>query len=99
MLVSGRSKLIETTHKMGAGTGSMQGLGVPPHYWYKFALEEGVDVTVARGEEVYSQASHECRASSPCTSSMLPPHLHMLCRLCRACLAPCHALSGAACSL
>ena len=59
--------------------GGMQGLGVPPHYWYKFALEEGVDVTVARGEEVYSQARHECRACSPCTSLMLPPHLHMLC--------------------
>ena len=30
------------------------GRGVPPHYWYKFALEEGLDVQVARGEEVCS---------------------------------------------
>ena len=30
------------------------GRGVPAQYWYKFALEEGLDVQVARGEEVCS---------------------------------------------
>ena len=28
------------------------GRGVPAQYWYKFALEEGLEVQVARGEEV-----------------------------------------------
>ena len=30
------------------------GLGVQAHYWHKLALEAGIDVRVARGEEVYS---------------------------------------------
>jgi len=48
------------------------GLGVPPHYWYKFALEEGVDVRVARGEEVRCRRAYEW--VKPHILTFVPPY-------------------------
>ncbi len=58
-----------------AGVAGAQGLGVPPHYWYKFALEEGVDVSVARAEEVYSKVRRCTLLPRAAASARMRPSL------------------------
>jgi len=68
-----------------------QGLGVPPHYWYKFALEEGVDVSVARGEEVYSKVPRSAcapRKTPRCSCCHCPRCSCCRCPRCSCCRCP-----------